>query len=158
MMLEIRLARADEAVALTELALRSKKSNGYDAAFMEACREELTITAASMAAGEYWVAYQGDYLCGFAGLIVDRKAAIGKIVDFFIDPTWKRQGVGRLLWNKILMRAKDNQLVKLHLDADPFAVPFYEAMGFKVVGKIPSGSIEGRMLPRMEMRIAKGRY
>ena len=37
----------------------------------------------------------------------------------------------------------------LHLDADPFAVPFYTAMGFTVEGFVPSGSIEGRELPHM---------
>ena len=36
------------------------------------------------------------------------------------------------------------------LDADPHAVGFYEHMGAKVIGEAPSGSIPGRMLPRME--------
>jgi len=39
----IRPARREECGLLTELALRSKAVWGYDAAFMEACREELTI-------------------------------------------------------------------------------------------------------------------
>ena len=40
----VRAARAAEAGDLTELALRAKASWGYDAAFMAACRDELTMT------------------------------------------------------------------------------------------------------------------
>lgn len=36
---------------------------------------------------------------------------------------------------------------------DPFAVAFYEAMGMRITGESPSGSIPGRMLPRMERRL-----
>ncbi len=54
--IKIRRARRDEAGVLTELSLRSKRSNGYGDAFMAACREELTVTGARMSQGEYWVA------------------------------------------------------------------------------------------------------
>lgn len=37
--------------------------------------------------------------------------------------------------------------------ADAFAVAFYEAMGMRITGESPSGSIPGRMLPRMERRL-----
>ena len=43
-MLALRPARPEEAPALTELCLRSKAVWGYDAAFMQACRRELTMT------------------------------------------------------------------------------------------------------------------
>jgi hypothetical protein len=39
----IRPARPDEAGAISALALRSKGHWGYDAAFLAACRENLTI-------------------------------------------------------------------------------------------------------------------
>src|SRR5690606_39451935 len=42
-MLRLRPPRADEGPKLTELCLRSKASHGYDAAFIAACREELTV-------------------------------------------------------------------------------------------------------------------
>ena len=35
------------------------------------------------------------------------------------------------------------------LDADPNSVGFYQRMGMEIVGESPSGSIPGRMLPRM---------
>lgn len=150
MKIEIRRARPEEAAALTDLSLRSKRSNGYDEAFMEACREELTVTASRLAAGEFWVA-EADGLRGCVCLAADLEAGSGEVEAFFVDPDWQRRGVGRLLWLKVLERARSKGLARLHLDADPAAVPFYEAMGFRVMGEAPSGSIEGRMLPRMEL-------
>lgn len=148
----IRRARADEAEALTELTLRSKQSNGYDDAFMAACREELTVTDERLAEGEYWVA-ECEGLCGCACLLADPDARSGEVHAFFIDPAWQRRGVGRLIWQKLLERAKENGLTELHLDADPAAVPFYEAMGFRIVGESPSGSIPGRSLPLMKRNL-----
>lgn len=149
--INLRLARPDEANILTELTMRAKRSNGYDDAFMEACREELTVTDERLATGEYWVA-EVDDICGCVCLVDDPESQTGEVHAFFIDPPWQRQGIGRLLWQKIVERVEAKGLSTLQLDADPAAVPFYEAMGFKVVGEAPSGSIKGRTLPRMEIR------
>ncbi|MCC0041531.1 MAG: hypothetical protein H6880_05120 [Rhodobiaceae bacterium] len=57
------------------------------------------------------------------------------------------------------MRGKSNPAtVKAYSPAvretvDPFAVAFYEAMGMRITGESPSGSIPGRMLPRMQRRL-----
>jgi hypothetical protein len=48
---DIRPARREEAPRLTEVALRSKASWGYDDSFLEAVREELTFTAADFDLG-----------------------------------------------------------------------------------------------------------
>ena len=41
--------------------------------------------------------------------------------------------------------------------ADPFAAPFYRRMGMADVGMAPSGSIPGRMLPRLAMPLPAAR-
>jgi hypothetical protein len=41
------------------------------------------------------------------------------------------------------------------LDADPNAEGIYNRLGFTTVGRSPSRSIPGRMLPRMELRLDK---
>lgn len=151
MSIKIRPVRLDDIAELTALTLRSKQSNGYDDAFMQACKDELIVTSEAISAPSYWVAHQGDTLCGCANLVLESAMMTGEVNSFFIDPSWQRQGVGRLLWAKIMAVAAENKLVKLRLDADPNAVPFYQAMGFEVVGEVPSGSIKGRMLPRMEI-------
>lgn len=90
-------------------------------------------------------------VCGCACLLARPGSRSGEIHAFFIDPEWKRKGIGRSLWLKLFDRAKARGLAELHLDADPAAVPFYEAMGFQVTGSAPSGSIPGRSLPRMTL-------
>ncbi|MEE8545291.1 MAG: hypothetical protein V3T29_05715 [Alphaproteobacteria bacterium] len=61
----IRPARPGEAAALTDLALRSKAHWGYDAAFMAACRAELTVTPAQAASGLVQVYEEGGRAFGF---------------------------------------------------------------------------------------------
>jgi len=151
MTITIRRARSDEAEALTELSIRAKRSNGYDDAFMDACRAELTVTTARMQEGEYWVA-EREGLCGCACLKSTGDGE-GEVHAFFINPTSQRQGVGRRLWSKLVDRAKTHGIKTLRLDADPAAVPFYRAMGFFEIGEVPSGSIKGRVLPRMEAKL-----
>lgn len=149
--IQIRRARLDEADTLTDISMRSKRSNGYDDAFMERCREELAVTAERMGEGEYWVA-EADRVCGLICLkaVEDDQ---GQVHAVFIDPDFQRRGVGRMLWSKLIERAEALGMRGLYLDADPAAVPFYLAMGFAVVGEVPSGSIAGRMLPRMSIKL-----
>ena len=44
-------------------------------------------------------------------------------------------------------------LTKVMVDADPNAEAIYARLGYRPVGQIASGSIAGRMLPRMELRL-----
>ena len=152
MAVAIRPARPDDAPVLTALSLRSKQSNGYDGAFMAACRDELTIHPDDIAEDEYWVA-EADIVCGCACLSADADGRSGQVHAFFIDPDWQRRGVGRRLWAQLHDRARARGLAELRLDADPNAVPFYEALGFRVVGDAPSGSIPGRTIPHMTLAL-----
>ena len=149
MQIAIRRAHPNEAASLTSLAMRSKQSNGYDDTFMVACREELTVATKLLSENEYWVADAGK-LCGCACLS-ETDHNTGELHAFFVDPDCKRQGIGKLLWQKLLERAKVKGLISLHLDADPAAVPFYKAQGFKAIREVPSGSITDRYLPHMEL-------
>lgn len=149
-MIKIRRAKIGDVDAMTDVIFRSKQSNGYDDVFMEACREELRVTAANLGRAEFWVAEDGA-ICGCVALTIDGE--IGEVENFFVDPDRQRQGIGRILWDQVMARVRAANVTRLVLDADPTAVPFYEAMGFVVIGETPSGSIKGRMLPLMEMRL-----
>ena len=143
-------AQPQDAGRLSVLAMASKASNGYDAAFMEQCRDELTYSVEDLAAWEVWLAVDGDAestLLGSYGIEV--ADGIAEVHNMFVAPAVKRQGVGHLLWQHLERRAGQLGAQRLELDADPFAVPFYEAMGMRAIGEAPSGSIPGRMLPRM---------
>lgn len=155
MTITIRRPRPDEAKALTELILRSKRSNGYDEAFMSACVPELTVTTRRLAENEFWLAEANGRLCGCACLAAGAAEGIGQVLAFFVAPGLQRRGIGRALWGRLVERARARNIGRLELDADPFAVPFYQAMGMRTVGAVPSGSIAGRTLPRMAIQLGR---
>lgn len=149
----IRLASPSEAPVLSSIAISAKRSNGYSDTFMDACCDELTVTAKDITKGEYWVA-EAEVIQGFVCLIEGSEQDVGEIHSFFIDPTWQRGGIGKLLWRTIMERAKSRGIHTIFLDSDPAAVSFYEGLGFRVIGEVPSGSIVGRTIPRMELQVA----
>ncbi|TAL29948.1 MAG: GNAT family N-acetyltransferase [Phenylobacterium sp.] len=146
----IRRARADEAGVLTALALRAKASWGYDAAFMEACREELTLTPAKMAAWQVWVAEAGGRIAGMIALNLERGA---QVEDFFVEPAFQGRGVGGELIATLQEAARAAGVGVLEVDADPNAEAIYAKLGFQTFSRSPSGSIPGRWLPRMRLAL-----
>lgn len=145
------MARPDEAAALTELAMRSKASWGYSDAFMAACRAELTFTPEKMAAWTVWVAELDGRIAGMVALRMD--GADAELEDFFVEPDLQGQGIGTALMKVFTDAARARGARTAGLDADPNAEAIYQRLGFVTVGRSPSGSIPGRFLPRMEMRL-----
>lgn len=143
----LRRAAAGDADALSDLSFRSKASNGYDADFMEACRDELAVTSATLADGEVWVSETNGKPVGFFDIRLEK--GVLEVYSLYVDPDVKRSGFGRILWAALEERAVAMMAKAIELDADPAAVEFYTAMGCSVIGEAPSGSIPGRMLPRM---------
>lgn len=151
--MRVRAARGDEAAGLSALVLRSKAHWGYDAAFMAACREELTFGAERLAAGRAVVAESaGGVLAGCATL--DGEPPAGALGMLFVDPPFIGQGVGRLLYDHVLAAARAHGFARLTIDADPHAEGFYRAMGAVRIGSTPSGSIPGRELPLLRVELA----
>ena len=143
----LRRAAAGDADALSDLSFRSKASNGYDADFMDACRDELAVTSATLADGEVWVSETNGKPVGFFDIRLEKDVL--EVYSLYVDPDVKRSGFGRILWAALEERAVAMMAKAIELDADPAAVEFYTAMGCSVIGEAPSGSIPGRMLPRM---------
>ncbi len=155
--LDIRRARPPEAPALSALALRSKALWGYDDAFMALCRAELTVWPAAVEKGQVWVAERDEAVVGLLQLIPEDRED-GRALEvrlLFVEPAAIGSGIGRALWRHAEVRAAALKAGRLTLDADPNAVAFYQRMGMRVVGQSPSGSIAGRMLPRMAKILAQ---
>jgi GNAT superfamily N-acetyltransferase len=152
--IRVRPARPDEAPALSELALRSKGHWGYDAAFLAACRDELTLKRADLTPGNASVAEdEAGRVLGF--VLIDGAAPRGRLDMLFVDPSAIGSGVGRRLFREGLATARRLGMRSLAIDADPNAEPFYRAMGARVVGTVPSGSVAGRVLPLMETDVPR---
>ena len=149
----VRLACPEETAALTELAIRSKASWGYSEAFIAACRAELTITPAVLTAWTVWVALVDQAIGGMIALNSRAGVDTAELEDFFVEPDLQRSGVGSALMSTLLETCRSRGVGLVGLDADPFAERIYHRFGFRTVGCSPSGSIPGRMLPRMELRL-----
>jgi GNAT superfamily N-acetyltransferase len=147
-MLTLRAARVSEAEELTELCLRSKAVWGYDAAFMAACRDELAITPAKIEASRIQVAELDGILAGVARLIVGNGDA--ELAALFVEPAIQRAGVGHALFDWAVAECRVHNVAAMTIEADPGAAPFYRRMGARDAGTVPSGSIPGRMLPKLE--------
>jgi len=150
-MLQLRPARPDEAELLTDLCLRSKAVWGYDEAFMRACRAELTLSAADLAPSSLQVAVDGNEVAGLVQIAVEgEKADLAKL---FIAPSTLRAGVGRQLFDWAVKTARERGARWLWIEADPDAAAFYRRMGAIDDGVAPSGSIPGRYLPRLKLKL-----
>ncbi|MFG2679756.1 GNAT family N-acetyltransferase [Streptomyces sp. NPDC048392] len=142
----IRPAQPGEASFLSDLALRSKAHWGYDAAFLAACREELTLGDGELASRRTAVAERDGSVLGFTTL--EGEPPSGVLGMMFVDPDAIGQGIGRLLFTHAVEAARSSGFTRFTIDADPNAEPFYEAMGGVLAGRVPSGSISGRTLAR----------
>lgn len=146
-MIRLRPVRPDELAELTELCLRSKAVWGYDAAFMAACREELTLKPRHLDTPMRVAETENGEVIGLAQITVDGHEA--ELVRLFIEPGLLRTGAGRALFAWAAAEAHRLGARRMTIDADPDAAPFYQRMGARLDGEVPSGSIPGRMLPRL---------
>jgi GNAT superfamily N-acetyltransferase len=148
----VRAARAAERPALSELAFRSKAYWGYDDAFMAACREELQVAPADIAAGRVVVLERDGVVAGFATVTGDPPDA--ELEAMFVEPAAIRGGVGTALLGAATGLARDLGCTRLLIEADPNAVPFYERQGAVRIGERPSASIPGRALPLLALGLS----
>ena len=147
----IRRARPDEAPALSALALRSKAHWGYDAAFLEACREDLTLSAGAVGAGQVYLLEERGHPVGFYRLRARGDEAT--LADLFVEPGAIGRGYGRQLWEHAVATARRLGARRLVLQSEPHAEGFYRAMGAERIGEAPSTVFPGRSLPLMHLAL-----
>jgi GNAT superfamily N-acetyltransferase len=147
----IRAPDVRELPALSELCMRSKAVWGYDAAFMKACRAELTFDPRDLVTSRIAVAAQGDSVVGVAQVKIS--GAEADLQKLFVEPAALRGGVGRALFDWATEAAREMGASRMIIEADPDAAPFYRRLGARDVGVAPSGSIAGRMLPKLALEL-----
>ena len=151
----IRQARADDAPTLSQLAFRSKANWGYDAAFMAACRPELTVTAEQLRDDACRVYQAANMVAGFYLLHVENR--VGSLELFFVDPACMGRGIGAALLRHSMAEAHRRGAERVVVDSDPNAEGLYRRMGGRRIGSAASASIAGRVLPVLEFRICAKR-
>jgi GNAT superfamily N-acetyltransferase len=149
--IRLRDIRPDELSSLSELCLRSKALWGYDDAFMRACRNELTLRPDELQTSYLQVAERDAIAVGLVQIkFAGRDADLARL---FVEPALLGAGIGRRLFEWATDMARSIGAVRITIEADPGAVRFYERMGARQTGFVPSHSIAGRMLPCLQLEL-----
>ena len=149
-MIQLRPARPEELEALSELCLRSKAVWGYHRDFLNACRAELSIRPEELQHSHLRVAVR-EGIVGVVQFTIDGQSA--DLQKLFVEPSAIGLGVGKVLLGWAAQAARDLGARELTIDADPGAVAFYKKMGAVDYGSVASGSIPGRVLPRLRIAL-----
>ena len=150
--MRIRAVKATEAAFLSDLAFRSKGFWGYDQEFMEACRNELTITPQNIKSLPCYLITHEDKIIGFYALkLIDLEQV--ELEFLFIDPPFIGNGAGTRLFKHAVDKATSLGFKSLIIQGDPYAERFYRKMGGELIGEKPSASIPGRHLPLFEVQL-----
>jgi GNAT superfamily N-acetyltransferase len=137
----------EELPALSALCFRSKAVWGYDKDFMEACRSELSIDPHELRSTSIAVVEDYGEIVGIAQIkVVGNEADLLKL---FVEPAALRTGIGKALFVWATDTAASMGADHLVIEADPDAASFYRQMGAEDFGFAPSGSIAGRLLPKL---------
>jgi GNAT superfamily N-acetyltransferase len=148
----IRRACPAEAGVLSALALRSKAHWGYDADFLAACQDDLTLTADDIATSTVSV-FDGEASpLGFYRLLL-QDDGVAELDALFVEPAAMGQGVGRRLWRHAVATAAKLGCSEIVLQSDPQAEGFYLTVGARRAGESASTVMPGRMLPLMRFRL-----
>ena len=147
----IRAPTIEELASLSELCLRSKAVWGYNDEFLEACRSELSFDQGDLEMTRIAVADRGGKVVGVAQVKVRGNEA--DLLKLFVEPSALHHGVGRALFAWATHVAKEKGANRLIIDSDPGAAPFYRRMGAYDLGQAPSGSIPGRILPKLAIGV-----
>ena len=153
MALIIRTPSVDELPELSDLCFRSKAVWGYDEEFMKACRGELTFSPQDLELTHIAVAGADRKILGVVQVKIRANGA--ELLKLFVEPQVLRKETGKALFTwatDISRRMGAHQMI---IEADPDAAPFYRRMGARDAGKAPSGSIPGRMIPRLTFHVLR---
>jgi GNAT superfamily N-acetyltransferase len=116
---------------------------------MHSCRGELSIQPCDLESTPIAVAEHDGNPIGVAQVKVVNDEA--DLLKLFVEPTALRNGIGKALLVWATDVATKLGAARLIIESDPDAASFYRKMGAYDVGQAPSGSVPGRMLPKLAM-------
>ena len=92
--------------------------------------------------GALFVAREKKSIVGVVLAVYTPSAELGRVLvvnDFFVDPAWRRKGVGRALATRLLQEAKAMHVDRIDLEVLPRnaeAAAFWKAVGFATAGRM----------------------
>ncbi|HEX6719586.1 MAG TPA: GNAT family N-acetyltransferase [Pyrinomonadaceae bacterium] len=146
----IRPATADEAAALTKIALDAKRYWGYPEHWIKHWESDLTITPDYIRNNHVYVAEENGEIQGFYALCVAGNKA--ELDHMWVTPTRMGTGVGKEMFIDAMERAAKLDVRAVEISSDPNAAGFYKRMGATQIGEVDA-PIDGqdRKLPRLKI-------
>lgn len=131
--LEILRATFADAPQLKELAMVSKAHWGYSAEWMARWANWVDVSPAFLEKYEVYKLIEAGQMLGWCALLLNGERA--HLEDLWIRPDRIGTGLGRILFEFAVQRARAGGATRLDLEADPNAVGFYEHMGMVTTGQ-----------------------
>ena len=141
-------ADVNDAIKLTEIALKSKAFWGYSKELIESWQNDLTVTSTMISECTVYKFLVDNAVAGFYVLNPSKGNSI-ELEMLFVLPKFIGKGIGKQLLHHSFKEAIKLNTTSMTLLADPNAVPFYNSQGFYEIDKKES-SIVGRFLPVLQ--------
>ena len=126
----VRKGRPDEQRELTRLCVRATMQLGYDDAFIDRAMPSFTITLPLINGGCVQVAeHKSGQVVGVVVVTRTMLQGIALLCGLYVDPSFWKRGVGRVLFEAAVTQAKALEAGALMIYAAPSAAGFYERMG-----------------------------
>lgn len=151
-MSNIRRAAGSDLDALSALCLRAKAVWGYDQAFLDACRNELTLRSDALDTTSIALIERGAWPLAMAQ--IEAADGVCDLLKLFVDPDEMGKGHGARLFHWAVCEGRRLGALRMTIESDPYAEAFYRRMGAEVIGSAPSAAIPGRRLPLLALVFA----
>jgi len=144
----VRTAVAEDLPVLRGVFRRAALTNAGDRELLTAHPEFLEWSGETIAGGRVRVAVEDGTVAGFATTV-----PVGgglELEDLFVEPERMRRGVGRRLIEDVLDTARAEGVERVWVTANPDAMAFYAAVGFRPDGTAPT---LGGPAPRLRLDV-----
>ena len=132
----VRTAVAEDLPVLRGVFRRAALTNAGDRELLAAHPEFLEWSGETIGGGRVRVAVEDGTVAGFATTVpVDGGL---ELEDLFVEPDRMRRGVGRRLVEDVSDTARAEGVQRVWVTANPGAMAFYAAVGFRPDGSAPT--------------------
>jgi GNAT superfamily N-acetyltransferase len=149
----IRAARPGDEAALTAIAHAAKRHWGYAENLIARWRQDLTLTAHTIAEDQVYCAERDGEVVGFH--TVSEEGGVFELEHLWVVPAHMGGGIGASLLRHAADVVRSRGGRTLRITSDPHAEGFYRRMNARPVGHVES-TPPGRLLPVLELDCAAG--
>lgn len=144
----IRDAAMDDMTSLSGVYRRASLSNEGDRPNLLAHPETLEFSDLAVREGRTRAAVAEGEIVGFASWL--GAGDVFEIEDMFVEPEWRRRGIGRALALDMIAIARGRGIRQVEVTANPHALAFYENAGFVAYREVVT---RFRTAPRMRLDV-----